>query len=150
MYAASPSLPHEIGGYYRLHPMLAPFPVVCFVGTLATDLIYWRTGEITWERFSIWLLTLGVIMAFLAMIVGLVDFLRGDRMRRPTPACFHVAGNMLVLGVAFLNAFVHGHDAYTAVVPWGVTLSGIVVIIMLFTAWVGADSVSRQSVEIAQ
>jgi uncharacterized membrane protein len=150
MYADTSRLPADIGRYHRLHPMLAPFPVAFLVGTFATDLVYWRTGEIMWERFSVWLLAVGVIMAFLATIAGLVDSLRGDRTRRLKSTWFHVAGNILVLAVALLNLFVHGHDAYTAVVPWGVTLSGIVVAIMLLTGGMGTDVFSRRRVEIGQ
>ena len=40
--------------------MLVPFPIACFVGTLLTDIAYWRTAEMMWADFSAWLLTVGV------------------------------------------------------------------------------------------
>jgi uncharacterized membrane protein len=31
-----------------IHPMLVPFPIVCFIGTLLSDLVYWYTAEMMW------------------------------------------------------------------------------------------------------
>src|SRR5689334_5241769 len=53
---------------HPIHPMLVPFPIVCFVGTLITDLAYWFTEEVMWADFSAWLVTVGVITGFLAAI----------------------------------------------------------------------------------
>ncbi|MGY4421796.1 putative membrane protein [Bradyrhizobium sp. JR6.1] len=60
---------------HPLHPMLVPFPIACFVGTLVTDITYWRTAEMMWADFSAWLLFAGLIMGGLAAIAGLIDFL---------------------------------------------------------------------------
>src|SRR5260221_8485568 len=51
---------------HPIHPILVPFPIVCFVGTLLTDLTYWRTADMMWADFSAWLVTVGVIMGWLA------------------------------------------------------------------------------------
>ena len=47
---------------HPIHPMLVPFPIVCFVGTLLTDLAYWKTAEMMWANFSAWLLFAGLVM----------------------------------------------------------------------------------------
>jgi len=60
---------------HPIHPMLVPFPIACFVGVFLTDLVYWRTADMLWADFSTWLVTVGLIMACLAAIAGLVDFL---------------------------------------------------------------------------
>jgi DNA-binding transcriptional LysR family regulator len=52
-------------GKHPIHPILVPFPIVCFVGTLLTDLTYWRTADMMWADFSAWLVTVGVIMGWL-------------------------------------------------------------------------------------
>ena len=64
------SLPPARAGKMQLHPLLVPFPVVCFFGTLATDLAYWATKSVQWETFSVWLLTIGLIMAGFAVLAG--------------------------------------------------------------------------------
>jgi uncharacterized membrane protein len=136
-----------VGGQ-PLHRLFVPFPIVCFTGVLITDIIYWRTAEVMWERFSIWLLTAGLIMAAFAVIAGLIDFMFSRRIRTMRPAWYHVLGSIIVVGLSVLNAFVHSRDAYTAVVPQGLILSAIVVLVMIFTNWMGRDVVYRQGVGV--
>jgi uncharacterized membrane protein len=122
-------------------PMLVPFPIACFAGALVTDLAYWRTSAVMWERFSIWLISAGLIIAGFAVIAGVIDLAVGKRFR--TLAWPHAVGYALAVLLSLVNAFVHSRDAYTAVVPTGLMLSGLVVIILLFTGWVGSALVCR-------
>jgi len=43
--------------------MLVSFSVAYFTAALATDLAYWQMPDVMWERFSIWLIAAGLIMA---------------------------------------------------------------------------------------
>src|SRR5216684_3179574 len=137
---ASPGSTTKPGGQPIL-PMLVPFPIACFAGALVTDFVYWRTSAVMWERFSIWLITVGLIIAGFAVIAGVIDFAVGKRIQ--TLAWPHAVGYALALVLSLINAFVHSRDAYTAVVPTGLMLSGLVVIILLFTGWVGSALVYR-------
>ena len=135
---------------HPIHPMLVPFPIACFVGTLLTDIAYWRTAQMMWADFSAWLVTVGVIMGILAAIAGLIDFL-GDRLiRAQAPAWPHVIGNLVALVLAIVNMLVHTRDAWTSVVPWGLILSAVVVLILLFTGWMGWAMVYRHHVGVAE
>jgi uncharacterized membrane protein len=120
--------------------MLVPFPIACFVGALVTDLAYWRTLDVLWERFSIWLIAAGLIVAGLAVIAGVIDAV-GRRIR--TLAWPHAVGYALALALSLINAFIHSRDGYTAVVPTGLMLSGLVVVILLVTGWMGSALVYR-------
>jgi uncharacterized membrane protein len=133
---------------HPLHPMLVPFPIVCFVGTLATDLAYWKTANMMWANFSAWLLTAGLVMAVLAALAGIVDFFGDRRIRQLRPAWIHGVGNALALVLAIFNAFVHSRDAYTSVVPTGLVLSALVVLILLVTGWNGWEMVYRHRVGV--
>jgi uncharacterized membrane protein len=133
---------------HPLHAMLVPFPIVCFTGAFVTDLTYWLTLEVMWERFSLWLLTVGVMMAVFAAIAGMVSFVSRRRIIKPRHAWLHGLGNLLVLALSILNAFVHSRDGYTAVVPQGLILSGLVVFILFFTVWMGEDTVYRPGVGV--
>lgn len=134
---------------HPIHPMLVPFPIACFVGTLLTDIAYSLTANVMWARFSAWLITIGVIFAVLAAIAGAIDFF-GNRLIRATSAGWpHVIGNVVVLILAILNMLIHTRDAWTSVVPWGLVLSAITVLILLFTGWMGWTMVYREHVGIA-
>jgi uncharacterized membrane protein len=133
-------------GYHPIHPMLVPIPIACFVGALLTDLTYWRTSEMMWADFSAWLVTVGVIVGWLAAIAGLIDFLGNRAVRAQPPAWLHLIGNAVVLILATLNMMVHARDAWTSVVPVGLILSAIVVVILLFTGWLGWSMVYRYRV----
>lgn len=135
---------------HPIHPMLVPFPIVCFVGTLLTDIAYWRTADMMWADFSAWLVTVGVIMGILAAIAGLTDFLGNRLVRAQSPAWPHFLGNLLALVLAIVNMFVHTRDARTSVVPWGLVLSAIVVLILLVTGWLGWAMVYRHHVGVAE
>ena len=135
---------------HPIHPMLVPFPIVCFIGALVTDVAYYATAEIRWADFSSWLLVIGVIMGVLAAIAGLIDFLGNRLIRAQTPAWPHLIGNLLVLVLSFFNALIHQRDGWTAVVPAGLTLSIIVVLILPITGWLGWAMVYRHGVGVAR
>jgi uncharacterized membrane protein len=148
MLERNPKSTASVGGH-PIHPMLVPFPIVCFVGAFATDLAYWNSAAVMWETFSVWLLTAGLVMAFFAVIAGLIDFIGSRAVRALKPAWPHVLGNVVVVALSVINAFIHSRDGYTAVVPTGLTLSGLVVLIMLFTGWMGWSMVYRHRVGVA-
>ena len=52
--------------------------------------------------------------------------------------------------LATLNMLVHTHDAWTSVVPWGLVLSAAVVLILLFTGWMGWSMVHRYRIGVAR
>ena len=131
-----------------IYPMIVPFPIACFVGALLTDLTYWQTAEMMWADFSAWLITVGVILGYVAAIAGLIDFLGNRLIRAQAPAWPYVIGNLVVLILATINMFVHTHDAWTSVVPWGLTLSALVVLTLLFTTWMGWSMVYRNAVGV--
>jgi uncharacterized membrane protein len=148
MAHVNPPSTAKIGGQ-PLHARLVSFPIGCFVATFVTDLIYWRTAAGMWETFSIWLLTFGLIGAVPAILTGLIDFAGSARVRALRPAWPHALGNGLAILLSLVNAFVHSRDGYTAVVPTGLVLSGLVVLILACTGWLGGEMVYRHHVGAA-
>ena len=126
--------------------MLVSFSVAYFLGALATDLAYWRMPDVMWERFSIWLIVAGLIAAGLAVIAYVIDVAVGRRIDRP--AWPRVTGYAVALVLAVTNAFVHSRDGYTAVVPTGLMLSGLVIVVLMLTALIGMASANRHRVGV--
>lgn len=147
MSSDTPRSTAAIGGH-PVHAMLVPIPITCFVGTFVTDTAYWRTANLLWADMSYWLLTAGLIVAILAAIAGLVDFFGERRIRALRPAWIHAIGNVLVVILSAVNELVHFRDAWTSVVPWGLVLSGAVVLILLVTGWNGWTMVYRHRVGV--
>ena len=124
-----------------LHRVLVLFSAAYLVGAFVTDLVYWQMPDVVWERFSIWLITAGLIVAGLAIIAYAIDLAASRQIDRP--AWPRVVGYALAVVLSLLNALVHSRDGYTAVVPTGLMLSGLVVVVLLLTAWV-AHSLSNR------
>ncbi len=133
---------------HPIHPMLVPFPIVCFIGALVTDVVYWRMAEMMWSDISAWLLLIGLILGVLAAIAGLIDFLGNRLIRAQSPAWPHMLGNLLVLLLALFNTMVHTRDAWTSVVPTGLILSVLTVLILPVTGWLGWSMVYRHGVGV--
>jgi uncharacterized membrane protein len=113
-----------------IHSLLASFSAAYFVGALVTDIVYWQIPDVLWERFSIWLIVAGLVMAGLAVLAYVINSLAGRR-RRSRSAWPRLIGYALAVSLAVINAFVHSRDGYTAVVPSGLMLSASVVIALV-------------------
>lgn len=148
MSEQNPRSTARIAGH-PIHPMLVPFPIACFVGALVTDIAYAKSLNLMWATFSVWLLTAGLVMAGLAAVAGLIDFIFSPKIRSLRAAWIHGIGNGVAVLLSLVNAFVHSRDGYTAVVPTGITLSAIVVLILLVTGWMGWEMVYRHRVGVA-
>src|SRR5919112_6551612 len=88
---------------HPLHPMLIPFPIAFFVATFVCDLIFWRTGNPAWASASLYLLGAALVMAALAAVAGLTDFLGDERIRDLSPAWHHMIGNVIAVVLSLLN-----------------------------------------------
>ncbi len=127
-----------------IHRMLVSFSAAYFTGALVTDLVYWQIPDVLWERFSIWLITAGLILAGFATIAYAIDL--ADNRQIDRPAWPRVVGYALAFLLSLVNALVHSRDGYTAVVPTGLMLSGLVVVVLVLTAWVGMALADRSRV----
>jgi uncharacterized membrane protein len=106
---------------------LSPFPLVCFSLALLTDIAYWQTSYLMWQYFSSWLLLAGLVGGGLALLVGVIAVLA----HRPRYGWSYLGVDVLVLLLAFMNSLVHARDGWTAVVPWGLTLSALTVLVLV-------------------
>jgi uncharacterized membrane protein len=110
-----------------LHEMLTPFPVAYFTSAFVTDLAYWQSANVMWERFSVWLIVAGLIAAIFVALAAIIDLV----VRKQRPAWPHASAYVFAILLSLINVLVHSRDGYTAVVPTGLTLSGLVFVILL-------------------
>ena len=127
-----------------LHPALIALGAALLMAAFATDIVYWWTLATQWENFSIWLITGGMIIAVLSGAALLLDFAlkRISAIAWPRFAVIALAALL-----SLLNAFVHSRDAYTAVVPQGLELSGIVTVLLLLVGWRGWNLAVRSPID---
>ena len=144
---ANPKSTAQIAGH-PVHPMLIPFPIACFVLTLVSDLAFWKTSNDFWASASLWLLGIGLIMAALAAVVGLIDVLGDVQIRNLSDAWLHAGGNAVAVVIELYNWYSRYEHGRAAVIPIGLILSLVVVLILLFTGWKGWEMVYRHRVGI--
>jgi uncharacterized membrane protein len=111
---------------------LGLFSAAYFAAAFVTDLVYWQMPDVLWERFSVWLIVAGLVMAGLAAVATLIGLARGRWIEGK--ALPRAAGYALAVVLSLVNAFVHSRDGYTAVVPTGLILSGSVVVVLALAA----------------
>lgn len=109
----------------------------CFIAALVTDITYARDPDMVWVTFSVWLITIGLVLALVAVVVGAIDRLVHHRFGALSSRWPYILGFAAASVVEIFNAFVHSRDAYLAVVPDGITLSAVTVVILVVTVTVG-------------
>ena len=136
----------QIGGH-PIHPMLVPFPIVCFIGALVTDIVFLNSGDAGWATASRYLLGIGLVMAALAAFAGLTDFMGDDRIRRSSDALQHMIANVTAVVLELVNFFLrlNGDGQIGSV---GVYLSAATVLVLVFSGWKGGDLVYRHGVGV--
>jgi uncharacterized membrane protein len=144
----NPKSTAQIAGH-PIHRMLIPFPIACFVLTLVSDLAFWRTSNDFWASASLWLLGVGLIMAALAAVMGLIDVLGDVQIRNLSDAWLHAGGNVIVVVIELYNWYSRYEHGSAAVIPTGLILSLVVVLILLFTGWKGWEMVYRHRVGVS-
>ena len=143
----NPKSTAKIAGH-PIHPMLIPFPIAFFVGTLVSDLVFWNVGGAFWAGVSFYLLGAGIVMALLAALAGFIEFFGDQRIRALSHAWQHMIGNLLAVAVAVVNFVIRLDDPAAAILPTGLILSAVVACILVFTGWLGGELVYRHRVGI--
>jgi len=135
----------KIGGH-PIHPMLIPFPIVCFILTFLCD-IRIAQGHTNLAAVTNWLLGIGLVMAGLAAVAGLTDFMGDERIRRSSDALKHMLANVTAVVLEVVN-FVLRLRNPDFIASTGVYISLVVVLILLYSGWKGGELVFRHGVGV--
>lgn len=144
----NPQSTAQIAGH-PLHPMLIPVPIAFLVATLACDLLFWNTGNSAWSTASLYLLGVALIMAALAALAGLTDFMGDRRIRDLSAAWHHMLGNVVVVLLSLWNWYRRYEAGDAAILPTGLVISLVVVLLLLYTGWRGWEMVYRHRVAVS-
>ena len=131
---------------HPIHPMLIPFPIVCFILTCRLDLVYSR-GDGGVAEAATWILGFGLVMAALAAVTGLTDYLGDERVRRLSDALKHMLANVTAVVLELVN-FVLRLKYPDSIGSVGVYISAVVVLILLYSGWKGGDLVFKHGVGV--
>jgi uncharacterized membrane protein len=124
-------LPPEAGPRSLLHPGFIGAGSTLLIAALVTDLMYWETSNWQWANSSAWLITAGLVLALVATIVLIIDFVT-SRVGRVNWISFLLVAAAALLSL--VNVFIHSRDAWSSVVPQGISLSAIVTVLLLMAA----------------
>lgn len=150
MVSENPRSTAQIAGH-PIHPMLIPFPVAFLVTALVTDLVFWYTGYDIWATASMWFLGAAVVMALVAATAGFTDFFGDARVRNLSTAWYHMIGNLVAVVLALANWYIrYRSGAAAGVFAWGIWISLITVLLLLFNGWKGWELVYRHRVGIIE
>ena len=90
-----------------------------------------------------WLLIAGLVMAALAAVAGLTDFLGDRRVRSLNAAWHHLIGNVTAVAIELVNLWQRLDKGPDFVLPTGLILSAIVTLLLLYNGWRGWEMVYR-------
>jgi uncharacterized membrane protein len=131
---------------HPLHHMLIVFPVAFLIGALGTDIAFLAVQDPFWALVSYWLLIAGIATALVAAVPGLIDFVTIDRVRNVWVSWAHMVANLVVVALALINVGVRLDDPAAGVQGWGIWLSGIQTVLLLFSGWLGGELAYRYGI----
>ena len=131
---------------HPVHPMLVPFPIVCFLLAFVLDILY-AGGDTGVGKAATWLLGIGLAFAALAAIAGLIDYLGDPRVRALGDALKHMLANVAVVVIELINLIMRIGDE-DSIRSTGVYLSLVAVLILLYSGWKGGELVYRHGVGV--
>jgi uncharacterized membrane protein len=115
-------------GAKLLHPFFVSLGGTLLMAALFTDFMYSSNALIQWSNFSAWLIAGGLVLALISAIVLLGEVASG-RAGTIRWLDFILLAAAAILSI--VNVLVHTRDAWTSVVPTGITLSAIVAVLLL-------------------
>jgi uncharacterized membrane protein len=143
--------PASIGGH-PIHPMIIPFPIALWVFSLVADLVYlWRGNPVWKDWIAFYTLLGGIIMAAVAAIPGLIDWLSITDRNVVKIANWHARLNVIALLVFAASFFLRTSSGATLIgesytIP--VALSVLGVILITISGWLGGEMVFKHGVAV--
>ena len=126
---------------HPIHAMSVAFPIALTFCVFGADALYWWTGDSFWARAALWAAGTGFLFGMFAGISGTAELLLVPGIRARAPAWTHFIIAVTLLGILGTN---WGHRLWgyeDAVLPYGILLSALSVLMVMFTGWHGGKLV---------
>jgi uncharacterized membrane protein len=131
---------------HPLHHMLVTLPIGLLIGALASDIAFRVTADTFWARGTLWLLIGGIVTALVAAIPGFIDFMTIDRVRNLWISWTHMIGNLTVVGLSAINAWLRWDDPVAGAQGIGLWLSVAQTALLFFSGWLGGELAYRYGI----
>ncbi len=137
---------------HPVHPMLIPFPLALWFSSFIADVIYlWRGNPVWRDWIAFYTLLGGTIMAVVAAVPGLIDWLSITDREVKKIANWHARLNVIAL-VVFAASFYLRTTGGASIVGGSYTipvlLSVLGVILITISGWLGGEMVFRHGVAV--
>lgn len=126
---------------HPIHAMSVSFPVALTFCTFGADSLYWFSGETFWARAAIWAAGTGFFFGIFAGFAGMFELLLVRGIRARAAAWTHSIIAVMLLSLLGAN-WGHRLSGYEAgVLPYGILMSALAVLMVIFTGWHGGKLV---------
>ncbi len=126
---------------HPIHAMTVAFPIALTFCNFGADAFYWWTGDGFWARAGVWAAGMAFLIGLAAAASGTMELLMVPGIRARAAAWTHAAIAVLLLSVLGANWGYRLHGYETAVLPYGILLSGFCVVMVGATGWHGGKLV---------
>ena len=134
---------------HPVHQQLVGLPVGLLAGSVLFDLIHLANGNPTMATVSFWMLVAGILGAVAAAPFGFLDWSAiPEKTRAKRIGAMHGIGNVAALTL-FVASAVGRMDQVAAPPGWTSGLSIAAGAIIVLTAWLGGELVSRLGVGVS-
>ncbi|MDW9364338.1 DUF2231 domain-containing protein [Sinorhizobium meliloti] len=126
---------------HPIHAMAVAFPIALTFCNFGADALYWWTGDVFWARAGAWAAGTAFLFGLGAAATGLPELLLVPGIRARASAWTHAAVATVLLSLLGANWGFRLHGYETAVLPYGILLSGFCVLMVGVTGWHGGKLV---------
>lgn len=133
---------------HPLHPMTVTFPIAFLLAALPADLAFLYLQDAFWARVSLWLLGVGTFAGVVAGVIGTIELLWVEGIRRRITSWSHFVLAVMLLSVGFANWSLRLPDPVAAIYPWGVYLSALGALLTAIAGWLGGKLVFHHQIGI--
>ena len=126
---------------HPLHAMTVAFPVALTFCNFGADALYWLSGDVFWARAAVWAAGTAFLFGLAAAATGTLELLLVPGIRIRVPAWTHAAIAVLLLSLLGANWGYRLNGYESAVLPYGILLSGFNVLVVAATGWHGGKLV---------